>query len=192
MNVKRATTLAILAAMVMSLSACGSDDPATTAPVTAAEPATDSKTAPNPAYDGTVSKPGAPFSMSYRIIGTPVVGSPLTIELQIESLRAPREIAVDYRINDASSMMLHEAQPARVLLEPAANESVAVQRITIVPQREGRMYLNVSASIDSEDGSESSIMAIPIQVGVGTRQIEEQGEVTVDEEGEAIRVLTND
>ena len=143
-------------------------------------------------YDGTVLKPGAPFAMSYRIIGTPVVGSPVTVELQIESLLGSQEIAVDYRINDATSMMLHEAQPERVMLEPAVNEQSVVQRVTVVPQREGRMYLNVAASIDSDDGAQSSIMAIPIQVGEGGRQIEEQGDVQLDEDDEAIRVLTND
>lgn len=143
-------------------------------------------------YDGTVMKPGAPFAMSYRIIGTPVVGSPVTVELRVESLLPSEEIAVDYRINDASSMMLHEAQPQRVLVEPAANERFVVQRVTVVPQREGRMYLNVAASIDSDEGALSSIMAIPIQVGEGARQLEEHGDVQLDEEGEAIRVLTND
>ncbi len=143
-------------------------------------------------YDGTVSKPGAPFALSYRIIGTPVVGSPVTVELRIESLLQSQEIAVDYRINEASSMMLHEAQPARVLIEPAANENFVMQRVTVVPQREGRMYLNVSASVDSDVGAVASIMAIPIQVGEGGRQLEEEGEVQLDEKGEAIRVLTND
>lgn len=152
----------------------------------------DAKKQVEPGYDGKVSKPGAPFAMSYRIIGTPIIGSPVTVELRVESLFRSKQVAVDYRINDASSMMLHEAQPARVLIEPAVNENFVVQRITVVPQREGRMYLNVAASVDSDDGAVSSIMAIPIQVGEGGRQLEEQGEVQVDEDGEAIRVLTND
>ena len=159
---------------------------------TAPEDAMEVSAKPEPGYGGTVAKPGSPFGMKYRIIGTPIVGSPVTVELRVESYLGARPITVDYRINDASSMMLHEAQPARVLTEPAVNENFVVQRITVVPQREGRMYLNVAASVDSDDGSVSSIMAIPIQVGEGGRQLEEQGEVQLDENGEAVRVLTED
>ncbi|MBT8092997.1 MAG: hypothetical protein KJN77_08170 [Gammaproteobacteria bacterium] len=191
---KRANYLALSAMAVLGLDACGNGnvEQAAEADESVAKDAAEAKAKPEPMYDGTVSKPGAPFAMSYRIIGTPIVGSPVTVELRVESLLQSREIAVDYRINDASSMMLPEAQPARVLIEPAVNENFVVQRITVVPQREGRMYLNVAASVDSDDGAVSSIMAIPIQVGEGGRQLEEQGEVQLDEDGEAIRVLTND
>ncbi len=64
--------------------------------------------------------------------------------------------------------------------------------MTVVPQRQGRMYLNVAASLDTDEGSMSSIMAVPIQVGEGGRVLEEQGEVVVGEDGEAIRVLPGD
>jgi hypothetical protein len=36
----------------------------------------------------------------------------------------------------------------------------------------------------------STMVAIPIQVGSGGRDIEENGEVQLDENGEAVRVLT--
>jgi hypothetical protein len=36
------------------------------------------------------------------------------------------------------------------------------------------------------------MMAIPIQVGAGGRQLEEHGEVQLDEDGEAVRVLSGD
>ena len=36
----------------------------------------------------------------------------------------------------------------------------------------------------------SSIMAIPIQVGSGGRELIENGEVQLDENGEALRILT--
>jgi hypothetical protein len=37
-----------------------------------------------------------------------------------------------------------------------------------------------------------TMMAVPIQVGQGGRELEEQGELATDEDGEAIRVLTNE
>ena len=145
---------------------------------------------PAPTYDGTVAKPGAPFSVSYKIIGTPIVGSPVTIDLRVTSTLGSHPLQVSYRINDASAMMFHEAQPSKVAMAPADNEDFVLQQVTVIPQREGRLYLNVGASVDTEEGSMSSMMAIPIQVGSGGRVLQEQGEVQLDENGEAIRVLT--
>lgn len=147
---------------------------------------------PGRAYDGTVSKPGAPFSISYRIIGTPIVGSPVTIDLRVVSSLGPRPVTLDYRINDRSAMVLAESQLERVHMEPAANEESLRQQITVIPQRDGRLYLNVSASFESEDGTMSTVAAIPIQVGTGTRELQENGEVAVDENGDAVRVLTSE
>jgi len=143
-------------------------------------------------YDGTTVKPGSPFRISYRIIGTPVVGSPVTVDLQVESSQGSRPVQLDYRINDATSMVLAESQPASVRMELADNEKAFTQRVTIVPQREGRFYLNVSASFETADGTMSTVTAIPIQVGTGTRELTPNGELQTDENGETIRVLTDD
>jgi hypothetical protein len=153
-------------------------------------PVTDAK--PAPSYDGTVAKPGAPFQISYDIIGTPIVGSPVAIDLRVTSTLGPQMIRLDYRIPDDTSMMLHEAQPARIEAELAADRDFVAQRVTIIPQREGRLFLNVGASVETSDGRTTTMVAIPIQVGEGGRKLEEQGELATDEEGEAIRVLTSE
>ena len=134
-------------------------------------------------------KPGAPYKISYRIIGTPIVGSPVIVELTIESLRQPSPVRLDYRMNEASAMLLGDSQPASVVMDLAANESTFRQQVTVVPQREGRFYLNVSASTQIEDGTMSTITAIPIQVGRGTRELEAHGTLQTDENDEAVRVL---
>lgn len=145
---------------------------------------------PGGGYDGTVTKPGSPYSISYRIIGTPVVGSPVTVGLRVSSTAAPRPVTLDYRINDASSMVFAESQLASVRMEPAANERFVTQQVTVVPQREGRFYLNVSASFETEEGTMETVTAIPIQVGRGGRELRENGEVELDDDGEAVRILT--
>ena len=89
-------------------------------------------------------------------------------------------------------MTLHEAQPADLVAEFAANEDFVDQRITIVPQREGRLFLNVGATVDTETGRASTTIAIPVQVGQGARELEEHGELGTDEDGESIRILTSD
>lgn len=145
---------------------------------------------PEPGYDGTIAKPGAPFTVSYKVIGTPIVGSPVTLDLRVASTLGAEPVTIRYRINDASALMFPEAQPSEVELAPAANDDFIGQRVTVVPQREGRHYLNVAASVETDNGSMSSIMAIPIQVGSGGRELVEHGEVQLDENGEPLRVLT--
>ena len=191
----RAKYLAISAIAMIGLAACGSDKAEESAAVAAVDL---QKTAPQVSFkasaevDGAVTKPGSPFSISYKIIGVPIVGSPLTINLRIASALGARNVTLSYRITDASAMMLAESQPASVLMEQAANEESFTQQVTIIPQRDGRSYLNVSASFETENGTMSTVMAIPIQVGSGTRELQEHGVVELDEDGEAVRVLTDD
>lgn len=186
--------MAIVVVTTFGLVACGSEKAEQTVAVETVDLA---KSAPeltfkpsNDDYDGTVSKPGSPYAISYRIVGTPLVGSPVIVDLRVTSALGPRPVNLNYRINDASSMLLAESQPASVRMEPAAHDESFHQQVTVIPQREGRLYLNVSASFDTKDGTVSTVMAIPIQVGTGTRELQENGEVQLDENGEAVRVLS--
>jgi hypothetical protein len=137
-------------------------------------------------------KLGFPYSIDYEIIGTPIVGSPVTVNLQVESLVGSYPLTLDYRIRDASSMVLVESQPSSVRMVPATNEVSFRQQVSMIPQREGRFYLNVSASIEAENGTISTVTAIPIQVGSGARELQQNGDVQVDENGDAVRILTNE
>lgn len=189
----RAKNLAIFTAALLALTACGNDKAEEQAVEDATLTTSDvSYKSDDPQLAGAVVTPGSPYRVDYRIIGTPVVGSPVTVDLQIESAAGSHPINLDYRIRDGSSMLLAESQPASVYMEPAANETVFKQQVTVIPQREGRFYLNVSASFETEDGTMSTVTAIPIQVGAGTRELQDNGEVQLDENGEAVRVLSND
>ena len=178
------------------LVACGSNEAEQTA---AAEPVELARTAPEVSfkpgsddYTGTVSKPGSPHSISYRIIGTPIVGSPVVVDLRVASSLGPRAVNLNYRINDATSMSFAESQPSSVNLEFADNEKSLQQQVTVIPQREGRFYLNVSVAFEDENGTTSTVTAVPIQVGTGGRELQEHGEVKTDENGELVRVLGGD
>ncbi len=195
MKMNLAKYLAISAIAIIGVAACGgepAEEPAVAAEVDLQKTAPQVTFKPSAEYDGTVAKPGSPFSISYKIIGAPIVGSPLTINLRVASALGARNVTLSYRITDASAMVLAESQPASVLMEQAANEASFTQQVTIIPQRDGRSYLNVSASFETENGTMSTVMAIPIQVGIGTRELQEHGVVELDEDGEAVRVLTSD
>lgn len=182
---------------VLLLAACGNDVAAPATEVATIDKSEQVAGKPAPQFDGTVTKVGSPFSISYKIIGTPVVGSPVTVQLRVTSALVTQQAEIGYSIPDDSSMVLHKAQPQSVVAEFAENEGRPNQRwldqrVTIVPMREGRIYLNVAASAQAADGRTTTMMAVPIQVGQGGRELEEHGELATDEDGEAIRVLTSE
>ena len=197
MNTLRPAKTILLSGIAISgLVACGVEetDQATNADVVDIDktaPSVSFKTSEND-YDGTVTKPGSPYSISYRIIGSPIIGSPLTVDLQVTSTLDPQPMTLDYRINDDSAMMFAESQPRSIRMELADNERAFKQQVTVIPQREGRHYLNLSASFETEYGTRSTVTAIPIQVGKGTRELQPHGELQKDENDETVRVLSND
>jgi len=135
-------------------------------------------------------KPQGPVQIAYRIIGTPIVGQPVAVDLQVTSMMGPQEVTLSYRINDSTAMQFPDAQPPSVSLAPSADESSSFQQVRIIPLREGRLFLNVSADIKTDDGTMTTVTAIPIQVGASSiREPQQHGVEATDENGEAIRVL---
>ena len=182
--------MAAIALGLATLPACGDTDVEGSAASPEQEVATSAPEKPAYKQQGQGVKMGAPFHIDYRIVGTPVIGYPLTIELDVTSTLGDEPITVSYAINDTTSLAFPEAQPASVNISPADGQNVISQMVTVVPQREGRLYLNVSASAETEQGSRSMVMALPIQVGKGGRvDLQENGELTTDEQGESIRSL---
>lgn len=133
--------------------------------------------------------PSGPVSVSYRIIGRPVVGQPVAIDLRFASSVSDRPVNVAYRINDPTSMRLAPSQPDSLSVAPAEDRAGRAQQVTIIPMREGRLYLNVAASVATGDGSVSTVTAIPIQVGEAPRNVQDNGVAGTDENDEAIRSL---
>ena len=142
-----------------------------------------------PDSDVVVGKPSGPIAVAYRIVGKPVVGQPVAIELQFDSSLGDQPLAVVYRINDATGMRLADSQPSTLTIAPAEDGADSSQRVTVIPMREGRLYLNVSASVETGEGSMGTVTAIPIQVGDAPRFISENGTAGTDENSNAIRAL---
>jgi len=154
-----------------------------------APPTTDAASGKTSDDNARTSKPQSPVTINYRIIGTPVVGQPVGIDLQVQSTLGPQEIVLSYRITDTTAMQFVEAQPARVAIAPTNDVEPSVQQVRVVPMREGRLFLNVAASVQGEDALLSSVTAIPIQVGAAPRVIQQNGDVMTDENGELIKSL---
>lgn len=189
----RAKIFWLTVATSMALSACGADENTDQATAVANSDGTEQVTKqPGADNRGIQAKAGSPFAISYELIGTPIVGSPVTLNLTIASAFGPTPVEISYRITDTTALMLHEAQPESLRAEMTLNETFVEDRVTIIPQREGRVYLNVEAGVTTEEGRLSTTMAIPIHVGAVDTSPVEHGELETNEDGETTRVLTSE
>jgi len=179
-------TLTIAAGLIAG---CGQDDDSAAASLKPVELSTDAPLVSFTPDNDIVGKPSGPISVGYRIIGQPIVGQPVAIEIKITSSLGNQPVKVAYRINDATAMRLGDSQPASLSVAAAADDAPRTQQVTIVPLREGRLYLNVAANVESAQGSLGTVTAIPIQVGDAPRRIEENGTAGNDANGDAIRSL---
>lgn len=170
----------LLALAALSMTACGGGETEMTETKAAEAPAT--------------VKPQGPVSIDYKIIGTPVVGQPVAVDLFVTSTAGEGEVTLDYRIGDMTALQFPETQAERTIMAAApAGEPASRQQVRVIPMREGRLYLNVTAKVQTETGTLSTAAAIPIQVGAAPKRvIEEHGELATDENGEAIRILEGD
>ncbi|MDX2410626.1 MAG: hypothetical protein QNK16_01235, partial [Woeseiaceae bacterium] len=119
-------------------------------------------------------------------------GQAVAVELQVVSNVGAQAITLTYRVNDTTAMQFPEAQPPSVSMAATDSAEPQTQQVRIIPLREGRLFLNVSASIESDGGTISTVTAIPIQVGPAAQQQQDNSTVTTDENGEAIRVLSGE
>lgn len=174
----------VLAAL--GLAACGDDTSESAADVAAEKDAVAESAARTPGTPGTM------FDVNYRIVGTPIVGSPVSIDLEIGSALGDESIEVAYQIPDPSAMIMDDAQPRTLTRRPLAGERLIRERVTVVPQREGRVFINIRATRAAGDGSNSTMISIPIHVGDVDTSLIEQGELETNDEGETTRVLSSE
>lgn len=180
----------VLALVILACGAVACADKADT-DTPALEPAT-AKAAPGGASSQTPSSPGDLFRVDYEIIGTPVVGSPVSIDLEITSSFGDEPVDLAFRIPDSTALTMEAAQPRDLRRTPSSADRTIRERVTVIPQREGRLFINVSVSRTDDAGSLTSAISIPIHVGNIDTSIREQGELQTNENGETTRVLSSD
>ena len=151
-----------------------------------AGPAAGAKPLPDVADSGSMSagKPSAPISMDYEVLGKAFVGLPVAINIRVRATQDTGPIAVRYSINDASALRFQEGQVEQRRYSDRSD--LDMQQVVVVPQREGRLYINVSAEVQTPGGSMIKSMAIPIQVGNAPVQPQINGELKVGPDGETV------
>ena len=180
MSIRRHYRYTGLVLALVWLGACGGND----------EPArggqADAAAVPKPAPLVTSpGKPTAPISIDYSIVGNPIVGRPVMLNLEISSSLDDRPITVRYRINEPGSMTFPESQPQELEVLPLRGAQVRSQQLTVVPQREGRLFIVVTAEVQADDGSALiKSMSIPIRVGRSTGEPDLNGDLVEGADGE--------
>ena len=154
-----------------------------------ARPATEAQAdKPVPALEdtGTTSpgKPSAPISMDYEVMGNPVVGAPVAINIRISANEEYGPLEVRYSIADASAL---EFQPGQVRnMRLGHTEMRNRQQLAVIPRREGRSFVNVSAEVQTPGGLMIKSIAIPIQVGSAPDKPSLPGELVEGPDGETV------
>ena len=168
---------------VLSMAACSENSGNTGS---AGSAATASKPAPNVADSGSMSagKPSAPITMDYEVLGKAFVGLPVAINVTVRATQDTGPIFVQYSINDASALRFQEGQVEQ--RQYSDRSDLDMQQVVVVPQREGRLYINVSAEVQTPRGIMIKSMAIPIQVGNAPVQPQINGELKVGPDGETV------
>jgi len=156
------------------------------------EPPASEAGGPEAEIEASAGKPGPPIRIDYTIVGTPVVGQPVGINLEVSSALRNRPVTLNYRIDDARNLRFPEAQAERVALAAFGDADRATQQVTVVPQREGRLYLNVYAEVETAEGMLLKSIAIPLQVGRAPRVNETNGEPRQTPDGETVISLPAD
>lgn len=131
-------------------------------------------------------KPGAPITIAYKVLGSAIVGQPVPIELEISSSITDRPIELSYHIDDSVSMLFPESQARRMEVRLVRGDGPAARQVTVVPQREGRLYLNILAEVETSDGMMIKTMSVPISVGAGAIEPEVNGELVEGPDGEVV------
>jgi len=167
------TTIAVL-----SLGACGDEPVSNTAVSSAREESSAGTPSTSPG------KPTAPISIDYQVLGKPIVGLPVAINIEVRASQDLGPVNVQYSIDDTSSLLFQEGQVQR--LENMEFAELASQQLAVVPQREGRLYVNISAEVPTPGGSMIKSMAIPIQVGSAPSQPQINGELIEGPDGETV------
>lgn len=119
---------------------------------------------------------GTGVTLAYVVNSTPAVGKPVTIDLELSATAD-----ADITMTADKGLAMNPASPA---LRVAAGQKVQ-QTITVTPQADGLMYVNVFSNGSGRFATKS----IPLQVGDRTAQQKALSTVQTTPSGERIQTI---
>jgi hypothetical protein len=128
-------------------------------------------------------KPLPPIAFDYRILGTPVAGQPLEIEIStgVEAALADLNVALS-----GNERLLVPIEMARLRLAAAAAGQRATRTVRVTPVASGTVYLDVLLEAEIDGRQQSRAVTIPIRVGDGATPEPPAGTPSTDAEGAPI------
>lgn len=124
-----------------------------------------------------------PLDVHYRLLDIPQVGEPFGLELTIVSTQATTGLG--YSVDAESALVVDPRGQQRSFAgKPARTPEKTT--LSITPVMEGRFYVHVSGNGVVNGKNYTRVVTIPIQVGQGTRQLEQIGEVRSDADGNPV------
>ena len=116
-----------------------------------------------------------PVTLDYRVVGNPVVGKAVGIEIQVDTPVTDRPVDLEFRVPEANSIGFPEAQPQSVQVVSLAGAELRPQTVNVIPQRDGRVFLTVTARLETDKGAVRKSMSIPLQVARAPLEADESG-----------------
>ena len=111
-----------------------------------------------------IDEPGAPIEFRYAVNGSPVVGKPVSVSVTLTTPVEDRPIRLTYRAPEAGSLTFPESQATSVDVLPIGDAERRPLQVTVIPQRDGRVFLTVVASMETDTGAVMRSISIPLQV----------------------------
>ena len=152
---------------VLTLAACSDVTPAGSAVTDGEAPTTGAPLAGETA--------STPVTLDYRLVGNPVVGKTVGIEIRVDTPVTDRPIELEYRVPEANSIQFPDAQPQTVQLVSLAGAELRPQTVNVIPQRDGRVFLTVTARLETDKGAVRKSMSVPLQVARAPLELSEAG-----------------
>ena len=106
------------------------------------------------------------FEIKYDVLGKPIIGQAVSVKLTFNGFLKSQQIQIEFKTADSSSMIFSEAQVQKINLQynESKNDNTLIQNVSIIPQKAGRIFLNVILSYRIEGGIVSIMKAVPIYV----------------------------
>ncbi len=106
------------------------------------------------------------FEIDYDVQGKPIIGQAVSVKLIFNGFLESQQIQIEFKVSDPSSMTFSDAQVQKINLQLNENtkDNILTQNVSIIPKKEGRIFLNVVLSYEIEDGIVSIMKAVPIYV----------------------------
>lgn len=124
-----------------------------------------------------------PLNVRYRLLDVPQVGQPFGLELTLVASQATTEMG--YIVDAESALVVDPRGLERSFSGKPANEPETTT-LSITPAMEGRFYVRVSGNVVVDGRRQLHTVTIPVQVGQGTRNLEQMGEVVTDKDGNPV------